>query len=64
MQVALRTALMARLNPVGVVGFVPTAHSNHPNPAGKPSNKRPTAMWNMRTPAHPTSGSKKPHSLN
>lgn len=64
MQAAHSNAPLARLSPVGVVGFVPTVHPMHSNPTGMHLNKWPSATWNMSTKAHPMSGSKKPNSLN
>lgn len=64
MQAATCSTLMARPNPVGVVGFVPTVHVMNPNPSGVHRNKRPAAMRNVNPNVHPVSGSKKPTSLN
>ncbi len=64
MQTAASIAITARLNPVGVVGFVPTVYANHPNPTGVVSVKRPTAMWHKNPMIHATMGPKKPSSLN
>lgn len=57
------SAMTARPNPVGVVGFVPTAAMTNPKPTGM-THKPAKVMHPMTPKNHAASGPKKPHSLN
>lgn len=62
MEKAIRFTTAARLPAVGVIGFVPTAHSYRPYPAGSYASK-PSAMWRKNPPIHSAMGNKTPNSL-
>lgn len=61
MEKAICFPASARLHAVGVIGFVPTANSYHPYPAGNHTSM-PSAKWRKNPSIHYAMGSSMPPS--
>ena len=64
MEKAFSPSPAARLHAVGVIGFVPKAHSYRPYPVGAINTNSFKATWHKNPSIHATPGSNMPISLN